>query len=198
MLRTRQLLALAACLLGAATASACGQTEPSGGGPNSLEEPDTSVAQQPSPDAASSDAATGFQPFIDEVAVLRDTAGCSNPKVTPAEMGLGALFGCIEGSAETAKLFVNEEPGTGRVENVKVMWNDWFRDTGHGLHSDRLDAERLLNAVLARYAPDQGELIRQAYFSGRTHDGAAGPYRLRVTHTRGPSIEEHLLVVAAR
>jgi hypothetical protein len=113
-------------------------------------------------------------------------------------MGLGALFGCIEGSAQTAKLFVNEEPETGRVANVKVMWNDWFRDVGYGVHADQPEAERLLDAVLARYADDQAQEISEAYFSGRSHESTSSHYRLRVTHTRGTGIEEHLLTVTAQ
>lgn len=151
-----------------------------------------------SPGVSASGQPVGFQPFNVEVEALGASAGCSNPKTTPAEMGLGALFGCIEGPAQTAKLFVNEEPGTGRVANVKVMWNDWFRDVGYGMHPDRLEAERLLDAVLARYAEDQAQQISEAYFSGRDHESTSSHYRLRVTHTRGTGIEEHLLTITAQ
>jgi hypothetical protein len=50
----------------------------------------------------------------------------------------GRLFRCVLGRAKTAKFFINELKGSGRVEDVRVTWSDSFVDTGHGLHADRV------------------------------------------------------------
>jgi hypothetical protein len=51
---------------------------------------------------------------------------CPRPKITPASSGLDALYGCIVGTAQTVKFFINEAEGTGQVKNVTLIWNDWF------------------------------------------------------------------------
>jgi hypothetical protein len=137
----------------------------------------------------------GFLSFQNEVDALSRAARCSRPRTTPSEAGLGALFGCVEGSAETAKLFINEEPGTGRVANVKVMWNDWFQDRGSGIHADYQEAKRLVSVVLERYAPGIAEDVTTAFFARQSVKKSAGQFRVTLTHSRGPAIDEHLLTI---
>ena len=62
---------------------------------------------------------------------------CPKAKITPASSGLGAIYGCIVGSSETVKFFINEGEDAGKVKNVKLMWNDWFVDMGYGKHADK-------------------------------------------------------------
>lgn len=133
--------------------------------------------------------------FDEEVKALARAAGCSGMKRTAAAGGFGALAGCIEGGAETAKLFVNGVAGTKVVENVKVMWNDWFKDTGYGLHPDRAEAEKLLDAVVKRYAPTRLDEIKRAFFNRQALSEDHEGFRIAVTHDKGPAIEEHLLIV---
>jgi hypothetical protein len=134
--------------------------------------------------------------FAVESRELAAAADCSDPHMTPPLEGvLGFLLGCIEGDSQTAKLFVNEEPGTGRVANVKVMWNDYFRDVGSGVHPDQEAAERLLHATVQRYAPTELPPVARAFFERNPLTITAGGYRLKVTHNRGPAIDEHLLIV---
>ena len=68
-----------------------------------------------------------FSSFENEASKLTQALDCPDPRVTPAEPDFGALYGCIMGPAETAKVWINENPDVpGVVENVKVMWNDWI------------------------------------------------------------------------
>lgn len=57
---------------------------------------------------------------------LKRAAQVTKGTVSPAEDGVGAMFGCILGEAQTAKLFVTAKPDSSQVETVKVMWNDYF------------------------------------------------------------------------
>lgn len=134
--------------------------------------------------------------FDDEVKALAKDAGCSGMKRTAASGGFGPLAGCIEGGAETAKLFVNGASGSKEVENVKVMWNDWFKDTGYGLHPDRAEAERLLEAVVNRYVPARLDEVKRAFFGQRTLKDDHEGFGIAVTHDKGPAIEEHLLTLS--
>jgi hypothetical protein len=37
---------------------------------------------------------------------------------------MGEAIRCVDGKGEIAKFFIYEIPGTGRVETIRVMWND--------------------------------------------------------------------------
>ena len=59
------------------------------------------------------------------------------------------------GTAETAKVWINESayrPGV--VSNIKVMWNDWIRDIGYGLHADEEEAAIMVGTFADIYAPE--------------------------------------------
>ena len=136
-----------------------------------------------------------FLQFENEVEFLTNVANCSSPKTIPAEAGLGRLFGCIEGKAQTAKLFVNEKAGKGKVANVQLMWNDWVKNVGHGLHADKPEAKRLLSIVLTRYASQQKQEIEKAFFQNKNRTFNAGRFTLKYSYRRGPAIDERLLVI---
>ncbi len=158
--------------------------------------PGRPAVDQGTKDLVPSESRVSFADSAAEVSAIQRTAQCRGASMTSAQFGHGALFGCIEGAAETAKLFVNEEPGSGSVQNVKVMWNDWFKDLGYGLHADREEANRLLTVVVTRYAPQRLQEVQAAYFGGKELELIEGLWVLTVTHQRGPAIEEHLLTIA--
>ena len=135
----------------------------------------------------------GFLTFSDEVDALKRSTGCAD-EITPALPEFGALFGCIRGDAQTAKLFVNQVEGSDRVENVKVMWNDWYRDTGHGLHPDKREARVFVEASVDRYAPGSREELLRLFFESTTEKSlTVDPFTIRYTYVRGPAIDERLL-----
>ena len=134
--------------------------------------------------------------FQEETNALAKSAECRNMKTTPGSGGFGPLAGCIEGEAETAKLFVNGAAHTKEVKNIKVMWNDWFKDVGYGLHPDKAAAERLLRAVTNRYAPAKTEEIKKAFFQRRQLETEENNLKIVVSHTKGPAIDEHLLTIS--
>lgn len=136
--------------------------------------------------------------YSSETNALRSLAACTRVKDTPDSNGFSALYSCIEGQKETAKLFVSGAKNSDGIKNVKVMWNDWFKDIGEGLHPDRTEAERLLTVVANRYAPNELEKIKAAFFGKQALQIAVGDFLIEVKHDKGPAIEEHLLVVNFR
>ncbi len=174
--------------------------QPPPGNRVSTEEPRAEIGASdskdaPEPETSSEVPAPQRFTFDKEARELARIAGCRQMKITAASMGLGPLGGCIEGAAETAKLFVNGASGSDQVKNVKVMWNDWFQDRGYGLHPDRREAGQLLDAVASRYVPDRKDEIRNAFFNRKTLEVTQGAFKIEITHTRGPAIDEHLLTL---
>ncbi|MGA0530777.1 hypothetical protein [Hansschlegelia sp. KR7-227] len=133
--------------------------------------------------------------FDDVVRRLRGTLSCRRDKITPAMYGDGRLYGCISGSEETAKVFVNETPAGGGVENIKIMWNDYFRDGPWGLHADSTEAGAHLYGTLAVLAPDAWPRMKAAFAGSAPVEMAANGYTLRYTWTRGPSVHERLVTM---
>ena len=136
--------------------------------------------------------------FDAAVAALSRTLDCDRRSVRPAEHGMGPLFGCVSGRAEMAKTFVNGTPDGRGVLNVKVMWNDWHRDVGHGIHADRTEALRMLDAMARRYAPEFREELRRAFLGEgrRVLRGAKVSTMVEVRH--GPSITERVATFSRR
>lgn len=126
-----------------------------------------------------------------------DLGGCPSGRVTPAQYGMGRLYGCISGQEETAKLFINEDPARpGRVLNVKMMWNEWkahMPDAG----ADQREASRMARTVMKRYAPQLEEDVLYAYWGKEAKSFAGNGLRFNYTWTPGPGIVEHLLVVSS-
>lgn len=140
----------------------------------------------------------GFLSFDQERKRITRAIQCRQSKVTPPSFGLGYLYGCISGSAETVKVFVNEAAGTGNVENVKIMWNDWFRDGGWGVHADRTEARRIAETVLNLYDPAQSERLLKAFFASSDTTVSGSAHRFKYTYRRGPKIDERLLVITPK
>ena len=127
---------------------------------------------------------------------------CPRPKITPASSGLGALYscivGCIVGTAETVKFFINEAEGTGHVKNVKLMWNDWFVDTGYGMHADKKEAQAFLKAFAKLYAPAMEKKLTSVFFANSNTTVEVGDYHIAYTYSRGPKIDERLFVLTPK
>lgn len=140
-------------------------------------------------------AVEGAMDFDTEWRALDAAVGCGYGKVTDAQFGMGRLYGCIEGAAETAKLFINEEPDrAGRVKNIKVMWNEWKSGTADA-GADRREVSKLARAVMRRYAANLEDVVVEAYWGQSPKAFESGGIRFEYRWTPGPGINEHLLTV---
>ncbi len=141
----------------------------------------------------------GFHSFIVESTRATEALNCRSPELTEGNTVFGALYGCIQGRAETAKFFINEDADQpDRVSNVKVIWNDWHYDTGYGLHADSVEAAGMIEALASLYAPKLTEHLIDV-FNGdvdRIIDGIG--FRFEFTFFHGPSIDERMIVVTER
>lgn len=138
--------------------------------------------------------AADFGSFPAETTAIGEAIHCRSGGVTRTD-GLPDLWGCIAPGAEVVKVFVNATEDNEAVENVKIMWNDWTRDTGYGLHTDSALAVQWVEILADRYAPGKADEILQA-FAGESEVVVEGPEAtLRYSYSRGPAIDERLITV---
>lgn len=137
--------------------------------------------------------ALAFDSFNDEIYRVSHEIKCNSGKISK-ESGLPDLWGCILPGAEVLKVFINED-GSGGVENVKIMWNDWTRDTGYGLHTDREVAMAWVSALSTIYAPESVDKVMDAFSGNRDIKIDGNGYSLSYTYFRGPAIDERLITI---
>jgi hypothetical protein len=143
-------------------------------------------------------ATNDFRSFKTEVERVTTALNCPRPKLTPGYSMFGALYGCVIGRAQTVKVFINEQRGSGEVANVKLMWNDWYKDAGYGLHADRAEARRVAGVIIGLYGSKIKDQLMTALFSNENVTLKAEPFRFVYTYKRGPKIDERLLVVVVQ
>ncbi|WP_176428654.1 hypothetical protein [Vibrio sp. V09_P4A23P171] len=140
----------------------------------------------------------GFDTFALESKLATKALDCREPKITPASGSWGALYGCIQGRAETVKWFINEKAGTGKVANVKLMWNDWSKDVGYGIHADKREAQKALNTLISIYAPMESQLLDDTFWGKTNKTIESNNFTFDYSYTSAPTIDERLIVVKAR
>lgn len=142
--------------------------------------------------------AHAYQSFDSESSKLAAAIKCPRPKISAAMDGVGRLWGCISGDAETVKVFINETApgGSNKVRNMKFMWNDYTADVGNGVHTDQRLARSWLSVVLRLYMPNVAAKA-EAHFIGSKKSIVfkEGGFTAKYTYDQGPAIGERLLVV---
>jgi hypothetical protein len=142
--------------------------------------------------------ASSIGKFETERARFLSEKKCKDSKTTPAQFGFGRLYGCITGRAQTAKYFINEVPGTKRVENIKIMWNDWFVDIGYGLHADQTEADELVRIAAKLYAPELKDELLNMMRQNSDKTVESKGITFRYTFSSGPKINERLITISPK
>jgi hypothetical protein len=132
--------------------------------------------------------------FLKEADKANKELKCSNGKTTREE-GLGALYSCISGSAQTVKWYINEKKGTGEVESITLTWNDWTSDIGHGLHADKKQAKEFLNSFIKLYASNIKDELAKAFFGTENKKFNVQDAIIDYEYSKGPKIDRHHLVL---
>lgn len=144
----------------------------------------------------------GFDSFRAEAENAKNKLECPNSvdsDITPAAYdGDGALYGCVQGKAQTVKWFINEVPNSNRVSNVKFMWNDWFKDMGYGLHPDKQEAQKALKVLIKLYAPEKSKELNKTFFGNSSKTITLARFTIKYTYDHGPAIDERMIVVTER
>ncbi len=138
---------------------------------------------------------TGEISFKEEASRAASQLKCTASKTIAASDGLGAMYSCISGPAQTVKFFINEEPATGSVKNAKFIWNDWFKDAGEGIHADKQVAIAMLDVIIGMYPSNDDDKIKQAFLASEDRTFKSDRAVLTYTYHRGPAIDERMLVI---
>ena len=138
-----------------------------------------------------------FNDFQDEAAAMTDLIKCPVPKITRID-GLPDLYGCIFPGAEVMKVFINASDDNQGTRNIKIMWNDWTKDVGYGIHSDKHIAEAWTAAVATKFAPEQVQEVLQAFHGNNDATIENERYVLKYTYSVGPAIDERLIVITSK
>ncbi len=77
------------------------------------------------------------------------------------------------------------------------MWNDWFVDTGDGMHADRAQAEAMVRAAARLYARSKEADLLAAFRSNKALTIKADGLTSSYTYTRGPKIDERLITISS-
>ncbi len=99
---------------------------------------------------------------------------------------------------ETVKWFINEIPESNQVKNVKFLWNDWFKDVGFEMHSDKEEAQKALKVLIKLYAPEKSKEVYSAFFGDTSKTITSAKFILEYTYDRGPVIDERMVIVTEK
>ncbi len=137
--------------------------------------------------------------FYKEYKLVSRKINCPNPKVIKSTANWeGDLFSCVSGKAETVKLYINEKPSGNEVKNIKLMWNDWTKNMGYGVHTDKGLAANWVAKIADLYAPQKASEVKRMFLNRSNKTITSNNYQLKYTHDVGPAINEHLLVITAK
>lgn len=138
-----------------------------------------------------------FSNFQTEGQQMAELLKCKNAKISKTE-GLPDLWGCIWPQADVVKIFINAKDDNIGVENIKFIWNDWTKDVGYGVHTDKDKAEEWVKSIAEKYAPDQTAKVLDVFQGSATKTIENENYILTYTYEAGPAIDERLLVITAK
>ena len=134
--------------------------------------------------------------FNADISRIISAIDCNKSKVIQGGSDYGALFWCVGGSVDTVKIFINEDRG--RVKNIKFMWNDWTKNLGDGLHTDKDIAQDWLFKFMSIYAPGNFEAISDVFFSNKNVKAQSENYLIDFTYSKGPDIDERLYIITPK
>ncbi|WP_143476450.1 hypothetical protein [Pseudacidovorax sp. RU35E] len=132
-----------------------------------------------------------FEKFASDI---NKVLSCNYTKTAPPNQLGGTLYMCIAGKAETAKVFMHKNEKTGKVLNLKIMWNDWFKDTGYGIHPDKIEATGFVDLLGNRLTPNHTAQMLKVFEGKAPATFSTEGWDVKYTYERGRAIDERLFV----
>ena len=109
--------------------------------------------------------------------------------------GFGALYICTIGDKKTVKLYVSENPDSGRVQNIGMVWSDWKVKTEYEIHSDLKEAEEALIFLIDMYVPAIKNEIKEAFWGSENEDFSTSDFLIYLTHKKDLQKDERLILI---
>lgn len=133
----------------------------------------------------------GFLSFSEECDKISGQAKCRKSKFISAAQ----MYYCAQGKTETVNWYINGIKGTDRVENIKLMWNDWHKDFGYGIHAEKEEAFESLEILINLYASNKSKEIKDAFCGNKNITIKTKSFMIKYTFSRGPGIDERLITI---
>ena len=139
--------------------------------------------------------AKGFQTYSQEVLLAKLVLDCSTEEDIPAKKDFGALYICTFGKAKTARWFVSEQPQTGKVQSIGLMWVDWQIDTGYGIRADWKEVEKVLDFLIYWYVPARRNDLTKAFWDSKNEDFSTSDFTIYYTFRPDLQKDERIIVI---
>lgn len=140
-----------------------------------------------------------FASFTIERTKVSEYVACPKGRINQASGNMGAMYSCIGGKAETVKFFVNEMPNSsGRVKNVKLLWNDYTKNVGEGIHADAVIAKQWAGHLADMYAPTHKAQVMKAFLGNKNAVVESATHVLTYSYSKGPAADERMFVVTKK
>lgn len=136
--------------------------------------------------------------FDKTVLKINKSVQCLQAKTLPASDGYGMLYSCISGQQGTAKIYINENPGKGTVKNIKIMWNDYFKDVGYGTHLGHVEAYKFVDTVTDMLVPSVSKKLQANFIGHQNFDYETKEFAASYKYHKGPAIEERLITLTPK
>jgi hypothetical protein len=139
--------------------------------------------------------AQGFQAYSQEVSFIKMMLDCPEEKAVPPMNGFGALYICTIGDEKTVKLYVSENPDSGRVQNIGMIWRDWKTNSGGEIQSDLKTVEEALDFIIDMYVPAKRDEIKEAFWDSKNEDLSTSDFLIYLTHKTDLQKDERLILI---
>ena len=188
-------LTLLACSPGS---SSPGTTQPSDAQPASAPEP-AQPSPAPAADATPGNSTTPESPsqpaenYGHAVDQINSTLNCIKPKGVSGLGTAGDLFVCKVG--EEVTLYVNQNLDNNTVKSIKLIWNDYTRDVGYGVHAGTAAAKNAATKLGRMYGLAEPEQLAILMSSEDGAELKSETHAFAYTYRQGPSIDERMILI---
>ena len=185
-------LTLLACSPGSSSPDT---TEPSEVQPASVSEP-AQPFPAPEAEAYSTAPESPSQPaenYGHAVDKINSALNCIKPKGVSGLGTAGDLFVCKVGDEVT--LYVNQNLGNNTVKSIKLIWNDYTRDVGYGVHAGAAAAKNAATKLGDMYGLTEPGQLAVLLSSADSGELKSETHAFSYTYRQGPSIDERMLMI---
>lgn len=86
---------------------------------------------------------------------------CKKTQETAGE--LIKKYTCIGGDAHTIKVTVEGHKDNNQLKQIALVWQEYIKDTGKGLHADKITATMMLNNLIGHYHVEDDKALKDCF-----------------------------------
>ncbi len=102
-------------------------------------------------------------------------------------------YGCLLGDFEVLKFFVNKEPNSMALKNIRVNWCDWTSDAGQGIHTGKKQVGLVLDYLVNQKMITSTQ--RNAFMRNKNSDSNTKNWHSSFEYDKGPMADSRVLTI---